>query len=683
MPTIAFDVETTGLNPWLGGCPFAVGFMEEGGEWTYYEWPVDPFTRKVSARQKDLKEIAKILGDPETTIVGHNVKFDIRMMEVNFGIRTRARVRDTMILARVCEAHEFNYRLKDLAARYFDFPKDDEAGLKRATVKARRRGKMEGWAIAEKVEPDYWLTSITDPKAGYVKTYNIGDLERTQCLLQMYEALLDELGVRETAELEEALWPVVYDMESRGVKVNLRLLKQEIARLGEEAEQHKDYVEAVAASGGLEDFKIGSPASLRRLLYEVLRLPVEHRTPKGYPSTDQHTLEKYINDDTVLHLLKYRSTSKNYTTHQGYLSVCRRERTGSRFYWIIHPDFHQSGAATGRFSCSTPNMQNAGTGRAASGVNPSSSRGPYGPRPGYDWILADYEGIEMRMYAELANDVPLLDLFKEDKVKPHTLTVNRVWGGEGNSFGITAARHTLGLDGTDERNAPLVKVLWEQWGLNPSKTYSLDDQRRIANEWLATHGFDFLAAEQSVGKDIYYQLSKTLFYGSIYGIGPYKLSLITRSSLNEAKRLQRQFLKQYASMKGLHDETREFVLTHGYVLTEYGRRISVEADKAYRGVNYRIQGSAADLMKCAMVRLARMLVKTGRDIRMLLTIHDELIYEVRRGEWDVPFLIRVGRVMADSQGAFEIDTPVGFKLVTQRWDQPKPIEGMPKKVGAL
>src|SRR5690348_13841035 len=119
---IAWDTETTGLNPWKGDAPFAVSFCNEDGDTHYFEWPVDPFTRKVKADRTDLKHIKRILEDPEIEKIGHNLMYDAGVMNVCHHIVMAGKPHDTAFAAHVCNPGLLRVGLKLLCRRFKVFP---------------------------------------------------------------------------------------------------------------------------------------------------------------------------------------------------------------------------------------------------------------------------------------------------------------------------------------------------------------------------------------------------------------------------------------------------------------------------------------------------------------------------------------------------------------------------------
>ncbi len=111
---LAIDTETTGLNPWLGDMPFGISFYD-GKHRLYFEWPVNPFTRKVTPDQQELKFCKRVLENPDNEKVFYHAKFDIRMMEVAYGIKTVMPFTEVIFFAFVCHTLEPSYKLKKLA----------------------------------------------------------------------------------------------------------------------------------------------------------------------------------------------------------------------------------------------------------------------------------------------------------------------------------------------------------------------------------------------------------------------------------------------------------------------------------------------------------------------------------------------------------------------------------------
>jgi len=678
---IAVDTETTGLDAWHGDEPFAFGFCNEKGVVKYFEWEVDPYTRVVVPRADELEAIGELMADPKVEKVFHNAKFDVRMMEEAFGIKTRGVVHDTMFAAHCCNSLEPNYKLKDLSKRKIDYGNEDEVELERAVLRARREGKKRGWAlgvdwhrnifneIEEKAAPkaDYWMPRALDPENDLCVKYLRGDVERTMLLFHYYRLAMEELGVEDAYRAEQELWWVTYEMEARGVRIRKDKLDAEIEKFYPLTHEFRDYLRSEATRLGFPDLNCDASQDVATFAYEHLKLPVTKWTPTGRPAADSDALNDHFEHPWVSGLFKYRSCKNglvNFFFKYLHFGIPEEEDL------ILHPDFQQVGPATGRYSCRNPNLQNVANALTTRSPIPLQARGPFAPRDGYTWYCIDYSQLEVRIFASISKERSLLEALRigEDI---HNMAANKAWGGEGRPQAILAAEQALEFDGASDGVVNLkVKELWDGWGLTMKNLRSLSpgERTRLAREWLEGFEWDVVAAEASVNKKNSRAKAKMIFFAKIFGGGPGAVKDLLKCSEAEARAFMadwdRAFPDIVRSIRNLSDLGR----AQGFIRTVYDRRISVNPDKPYRACNYVVQGSAADLLKRSMVACSRYLKETGLDARIVMTIHDELVFEIRK-EHTFRWLLRdICRIMEDHGGVFSLETPVEISKVQEGWD---------------
>ena len=316
---------------------------------------------------------------------------------------------------------------------------------------------------------------------------------------------------------------------------------------------------------------INSPQQLSYLLFNELGLPKTKRTKTGY-STDANSLEALKGMHPVIDkILDYRQLVKLKSTYVDALPQMINPRTGR-----LHTSYNQTGSATGRISSSDPNLQNIPI-RTELG---RQVRKAFVAEGSPDWILlsADYSQIELRVLAHLSQDSALVDAFLKGE-------------------DIHSATGSLMYDvSINEINA---------------------DMRRIA---------------------------KVLNFGVIYGLSPYGISQQTEFSPDEGQRFIETYFSKYPGIREYIDSIKEQVRRDGYVVTPLGRRryiseinasnynVRQAAERA--AVNMPIQGGAADIMKLAMIRVHRSMEEAGLKAKMLLQVHDELVFEVPVEEVD-------------------------------------------------
>ena len=318
-------------------------------------------------------------------------------------------------------------------------------------------------------------------------------------------------------------------------------------------------------------FKINSPQQLSEVLFNEQGLPKTKRTKTGY-STDANSLEALKGSHPVIEkILDYRQVTKLKSTYVDSLPGLINPETGR-----IHTSYNQAGSATGRISSNDPNLQNipvrSEMGRQVRKAFLSTRRN------GSQWLLfsADYSQIELRVLAHLSQDQGLIEAFlREEDI--HSATAAMMF------------------------DTPLDEVT--------------DDHRRIA---------------------------KVLNFGVIYGLSAFGISQQTEFSPDEGRRFIETYFAKYPGIQGYVSEIKERVRKTGYVETLLGRRRyipEVEATNSVvrqagqrMAVNMPVQGTAADIMKLAMIRVHRRLRDSGIEASMLLQVHDELVFEVAPGQ---------------------------------------------------
>ena len=683
---VAVDTETTGLGVWHGDAPFAFGFCNEQGDTAYFEWPVDPWTRCVVPDLDELAQVRAFMADDSVSKVFHNAKYDVRIMQNAFGIETAGDIHDTMFAAHVCNTREPTFKLKTLADKYLDFPKDDETELQKLVLRLRRKAKDAGWSIAfnhkqsvegtwktEAATPaDYWLPRAFDPNDTTCETYCVGDVERTMLLFLMYRQVLRDNGWLPVYEMERALWHVTYDMETRGVRIYPDKVDAEIPKIRAEAKRHHD---AVVKASGRPDFNIDSPRHMAELLYDRLGLKVERRTKTGQPSADAKAMIAHFQNPVVRHVFQYRAAKGNLVNFwQQYRDLKTRDDLVEGG-WCIHPDFRQMGPVTGRYACRRPNLQNVPDAKSSRSPVPIQARTPFGPRPGYVWYLFDYSQLEVRIFADVAQEQTMLAAIANGE-DIHTATTEKAWGGEGNDAALRAVRAALELEGDAPASNDKLAKAWKWLDVEPDDRaimpYAYRDD--LADKWLSKHNYSIVDAEDAVGKKNSRTKGKTTTFLKIYGGGASALKYNLECSHLEAQQVLREYDDSFPRISEYTHELSSQARHDGHIINRFGRCIGVHPDLAYQSVNYMVQGSAADLLKHGMVSCAAYLRSIGIDAHIVMTIHDEVVFEFNKRHAYACVLRELKKRMEDHGGAFNVETPVDVEKVVRTWDQKQGVE---------
>ena len=341
-------------------------------------------------------------------------------------------------------------------------------------------------------------------------------------------------------------------------------------------------------------FNLNAPQQLAKVLFEDLRLPVGKRTKTGY-STDADTLEALRDKHEIIpEILEHRQLSKLKSTYVDALPQLVDPLSGR-----VHTSFGQASTATGRLSSSNPNLMNI---PIRTELGQRIRRAFKAGRPDHVMVSADYSQIELRIAAHLSGDPKLLDAFAAGQ-DIHTATA-----------------------------AAVFKVPFES--VTP-------DQRRLA---------------------------KVANFGSIYGQGEYGLSQQLGITGDVAREFLGQYWSTYAKLREYLDGVRVRAREEGFVVSATGRRRAIpdlrSPNYTLRGaaermaINFPMQSLAADIIKIAMVRLQREIEADQIEGRMLLQVHDELLFEVPRSEVD-QFAEKVPRIMT---GAYELETGIEVEM---------------------
>lgn len=402
-------------------------------------------------------------------------------------------------------------------------------------------------------------------------------------LMEQYKRMLKELAMDELFHnVEMPLLKTLAWMEINGIKTDRDVLSELNSELNGELEllQNKIY----QAAG--EVFNINSPQQLSGILFEKLNLPVKRKTKTGF-STDTAVLKELAEVHPLPKLIfEYRELFKLKSTYVDGLIPFIDEGTGR-----IYPNFSQVSTSTGRLSCSNPNLQNIPV-RTDRG---SKIRRAFTCEKNNVLYSFDYNQIELRVLADFSEDTYLVNGFKNDR-DIHSETADILFSG-GSLF------------------SPAAEI------------YEPKDRRRIA---------------------------KTINFGILYGMSAYGLSRELNIPVSSADSFINEYFAKFSGVKKYLERTVSDAEKNGYVSTILKRRRyfpeiqsqdKTRKDFARRAaINMPIQGSAADLMKLAMNGIYEYFIREKMESKMVLQIHDELLFEVVPGE-EKKILENVKRIM--------------------------------------
>jgi len=422
-----------------------------------------------------------------------------------------------------------------------------------------------------------------------------------------------------TLRLHQALWPRLQDEASlkrlfEEIEMPLVPVLSRIERNGVFVERKMLEEQSVELAANMQDiaaqafdaageeFNLGSPKQIQGILFEKLGLPVLEKTPKGQPSTAESVLQELAHDYPLPKLI---------LEYRG-MSKLKSTYTDALPACInpetgrVHTSYRQAVASTGRLSSSDPNLQNIPV-RTPEGRR---IRQAFVAPPGTRLLAADYSQIELRIMAHLSGDAGLTRAFESGE-DIHRATAAEVFG--------------VGLSDVG------------------------DDERRSA---------------------------KAINFGLIYGMSAFGLGRQLGIPRREAQDYVDLYFARYPGVKQFMDETRELAKDRGYVETVFGRRLYLPEIKSGNparrqyaertAINAPMQGTAADIIKRAMITLHEWLAQSGIGARMIMQVHDELVFEVAQDA--VAELQTV--VVRQMEAAAELSVPLKVDVgVGDNWDE--------------
>lgn len=666
----AVDTETTGLCCWTGDRPFMVTFCDDDGRTSALYWDVDPYTRRPIYEESELAMLYDWFQVKRRT-VWWNAPFDILMLE-SIGMKVPIGLDDfeeAMFGMHCVNSLEPTLQLKPVADKYLNLGKEDQKDLQKAVVKARRDGKKLGWKIADNAKSDYWMAMELCLK------YGTKDAVRTMGMWANIDEWMDEEGVRHSYEEEKKLMPIVLNMQRRGVRIDPKITKREILR--NDARRYQCLKELKAMAPQIENFN--SAVQLRNFIHGKkseggLELPTSKKTKTGLPSVSGKVLSKLDGEHPFLNaLFKYHAAcDANTDFFKKYMQLAVKDPELD--YWVLHPEFRQIGPVTGRFACRNPNLQNVPNALTTRSKEPIQARTPFGPRPGCCWVAADYKQLEVRIFASVSQEETLLNAIRTNR-DMHTECANKAWGGVDNPNALRSAYHALELDGAVTSDESRERVLR---ALEDLKQYK--DPHEKAKRWLWSFDGNIVAAEASLKKENSRAKAKMLLFLKIFGGGANSAAELMDVPVSVAKGFLEDYDKAFPRISKYAKALSKEALANGYIINKFDRKLRVPEDKIYVCVNYMVQGSAASFIKNRMVAVEEYLntLRTKRrvQIEQLLTIHDELVFEVLRKKFGVAkrHLYGIIELMQDHGGRFDVDLPLDLEYTDGSWKEKKTIK---------
>jgi DNA polymerase I-like protein with 3'-5' exonuclease and polymerase domains len=662
--TVVVDTETSSLFPWRDGKILAgIGVKPLGGEGFYL-----PVRHKNSRKQAPIKELKRLCEALRgKLLIFHNQKFDLGVLYQEGIDLVDENIIDTVVLIRLVSEDEPSYELERLAKKYVD-PNAME-GKRDLRAFMKKMGYVTYDQIPDEyIYNPYVCNDLRFPEGLYTKAMpfiekrGLGELlkleqELTRKLFRMEEcgfqldrdyvlrefkvvsALVEELEEQVYKEARKALRKRAKELKmSRVVKPWLGLTdKSRVAEI-KAGEYTEDEQKLLTGMECLEDerkvsikktilagtFDVHSPHDVRKI-FEALGIRSDTKTKKGGASWAKTALA-VIDHPMAELVVRIRGSSNVRNYYENFLELMDPNN-------VIHCSFHQAGTRTGRLSCREPNLQNiprfeaftgATTGAIASmkrlkkkqeerdtkdakdkkkryaeagrtqisfedataedilsefeGELFGKVRGAFVPRPGYFLLSIDWKQIELRIFADYAEEIELLRTF-DLGLDVHRMTALAAFG-------------------------------------------SLPDPKKNAQmyKWVRNMG-------------------KQIAFGLLYGMGITLLAIEIGRSKDEAQTFMDRYFARFKNARRWIDDIHVECENEGFVFNLWGRRRYLPKKVVYKAVNFMVQGTAADLMKDAIVRVYDRIEKFAT--RLLITVHDELVFEVpyEEAEEVIPVII--------------------------------------------
>ncbi|MBL8032519.1 MAG: DNA polymerase I, partial [Leptospiraceae bacterium] len=577
---ICVDTETTGLAihdsqlfgisfGWMHGKKYKSAYIPLPGNDTGAGLNGD--YADVEAAEKLLPAIKKFLEHKSPAKVGQNIKFDLQVFRAA-GIEVEGYTDDTMLMSYLLNPNVRRHNMDDMA--------EDHLGYKTVTFdELVGKGKN---ALPIGAVP---LEKLTH--------YACEDAEVTLALKhavfpKVKQAKLDKIYT----DLDVPLAKVLADVEYAGVCIDVAYLGE----LGREYKKKISHAEKKISRLAGEDFNISSTKQLQVILFEKLKIESGRKTEKGALSTDQNVLEELRSSHAIIgHILDYRFYSKLLSTYVEALPQHVSKATGR-----VHTSLSQVTAATGRLSSIDPNLQNI----PIKGEEGSALRAAFIASKGRKLLSLDYSQIELRILAHYCSDENLIAAYKSDQ------------------------------DIHDRAAYMLFRSRY-----NETKADFSGESRDVV--------FEVNAAELKKMKAIpafadFRSQAKVLNFSIVYGVTEFGLARNLSITRGEAKELMANYFAAFPGIKTYMQQAIEAAREKGYAENLFGRRRIIgdlkNSNRFVRegaerlAINTPIQSTAADLIKKAMIAIQQKIRHNKMESRMVLQIHDELLFDVAAGE---------------------------------------------------
>lgn len=691
----SLDCETDGLDVRHNARPFFVTICDEDYNLKYWEWSVDPLTRIPLIPEKDKQEIRDEINNEPEGFVLQNGKFDTAALN-SIGIFNEScqwnwdTTYDTLLAGHLLASNQphdlTTMTLVELGINI----KGYEEALRDAVNEARRmaRSKYPDWKIAKRGlegmpsakeavwHYDMWLPRAIAKHENYqedhpwwtvLQEYSNADSSVTLPLLKKQLEKIEARGLTKIYEYRRKLLPIVYEMESNPVTGSKRRTHELKSQYGKTSgNSHRICINVAGGSEVIDQLPInGTSNALKEVIFNQFKLVSSRKTKKDNDSLDKFQLDEWIENlppkskafAFIKHLRAYRRRRTALSYIEAYESYWLPAETEDADSWFnLFPSLNCVGTKTLRWSSQNPNSQQISKNDIeeildGGEVSSHNARYMFGPLPGEEWWSCDAQNIELRLPAYKAGEQLMIDLFERPNDPPYYGSNHLL------------AFDTLHPEKFKEHGKAVKKVYADSW-----------------YQWVKNGNFavQYGAMASSGTADRAYHVKGA--------------QAIIESRLGKIKKLseeQIQYAEKYGYVETMPDKTVD--PTKGYPLlctrTKWGKILPTVP------LSYYIQGSAMWWMMKAMIRVREFLIELNRNdllfrklvgrlrttaerergYRMLMQVHDELVFCFPKGchreqhQTNLPIMKEIKRLMALGGDDFGIPTPVGLEFHPDSW----------------
>ena len=565
---VAVDTETTSLNPHSAEL-LGISLCVKPGQACYI--PIKHVSDKTLNKKDVLQKLKKLLEDSSIKKIGQNIKYDYIIL-FHQGINLNP-IEDTMLMSYVLDAGNHRHNMDNLS----------QVHLGHKTISYKD--------IVGSGKKQLTFDQVSIKKA---TEYSAEDADVTYRLYKIFYKRLKEEKLMNIYEIfEKPLIKLLSKMEIEGIKIDKTFLEKLSRKFDLEIKNFEKKIFAITK----KEFNIGSPKQLGDMMYNELKIASLKKTKKGGFATSASVLEDlaFKGHELPKLVLEWRQISKLKNTYTDALPEHINNKTER-----VHTSFLLAATTTGRLASSDPNLQNI----PIKSQEGKEIRKAFIAKKKNNLISADYNQIEMRILADIADVKELKKAFKNNE-DIHSLTASQVF------------------------NMDLKKI---------------DKETR--------------------------RKAKAINFGIIYGISQYGLAKQISVSNHEAAEFLKSYFKKFPEIKEYMNSTIKFCRKNGYVNNIFGRRCYIPGinDKNFNvrnfqeraAINAPIQGSAADIMRLAMVKLTDKLNQNSNiKTKMLLQIHDELVFESPQDELkNIIPIIKTEMTEVTSNQYYSLSTPL-------------------------